>query len=353
MSKSNAELGSTKQWITGERVAYLGSGWAIAALLFFLIYGAGEGRPLWYIIGTYIFETLAFLGAAFLCFRNVASSFIASGRMVWFSIGLGNFCYSIGDLIFGFWEIYWGLNPDVSIADFFFLLFYIFVSWGIILAVLPRRINLSRWQWLTILSIAVIGVAIAVLLTFTSPANAQSPVSPIPTPPRPTLVTPNSPRPTGATPVPSPRVSPTNRPIASPSPTPVSTPSPVESPAPARIAQPPTLIVELDQQLEPFDNLVSFIYVVFDVFLLVLATMLLLSFWGGRFGLSWQMIGGAAFCMYIADIWFKYADDRIPNYQSGSLLEVFWVFSGVLFGIGAALEYDTSARMRRGGRKRA
>ena len=41
------------------------------------------------------------------------------------------------------------------------------------------------------------------------------------------------------------------------------------------------------------------------------------------------------------------------DYQSGGLLEVFWVFSGVLFAIGAVLEFDTSSRSRRTGRKRA
>lgn len=65
------------------------------------------------------------------------------------------------------------------------------------------------------------------------------------------------------------------------------------------------------------------------------------------------MIAAAAFSLYIADMWFKYAQG--PNYQSGEILEVFWVFSGVLFSMGAALEYDTSlSRTRRErGRKRA
>ena len=52
-------------------------------------------------------------------------------------------------------------------------------------------------------------------------------------------------------------------------------------------------------------------------------------------------------------MWFKYAQG--PNYQSGEVLEVFWVFSGVLFGMGAVLEYDASLRRTRrtSGRKRA
>lgn len=45
----------------------------------------------------------------------------------------------------------------------------------------------------------------------------------------------------------------------------------------------------------------------------------------------------------------------VTNYQSGDILEVFWVFSGVLFGMGAALEYEASLSLKRrtSGRKRS
>jgi hypothetical protein len=96
-------------------------------------------------------------------------------------------------------------------------------------------------------------------------------------------------------------------------------------------------------------------YIVSDVLLLIIATTLLLAFWGGRISLSWRMIAAAAFSLYIADMWFKYATNWIPNYQSGEILEVFWVWSGVLFGMGAVLEYDGSSNRsrRERGRKRA
>lgn len=99
--------------------------------------------------------------------------------------------------------------------------------------------------------------------------------------------------------------------------------------------------------------ILNWFYVVSDVVLLIIATILLLAFWGGRVSQSWRMIAAAAFSLYIADMWFKYAQG--PNYQSGEILEVFWVFSGVLFGMGAVLEYDASLRRTRrtGGRKRA
>jgi hypothetical protein len=91
------------------------------------------------------------------------------------------------------------------------------------------------------------------------------------------------------------------------------------------------------------------------VLLLIIATIMLLAFWGGKVSLSWRMIAAAAFSLYIADMWFKYATNYLPDYKSGDILEVFWVFSGVLFGMGAALEYEASLSLKRraSGRKRS
>ncbi|MBA2748372.1 MAG: hypothetical protein H0U45_06455 [Tatlockia sp.] len=107
-------------------------------------------------------------------------------------------------------------------------------------------------------------------------------------------------------------------------------------------------LLELEKSLLLF-------YTVADVLLLIIATMVLLTFWGGRFSQSWRLIAAAVFSLYIGDVWLSYAQNHIENYQSGALLEVFWVFSGVLFAIGAAVEYEVSIRSRREkrGRKRA
>jgi hypothetical protein len=58
------------------------------------------------------------------------------------------------------------------------------------------------------------------------------------------------------------------------------------------------------------------------------------------------MVAAAAFCLFIADVGFKYASRPGADYQSGGLVEVLWIFSAILFGIGAALEYDLSSRSR-------
>jgi hypothetical protein len=131
---------------------------------------------------------------------------------------------------------------------------------------------------------------------------------------------------------------------------------PAQSPAAPLTASPvvaaeptpevPAFVESLEQSLQPLEGPVQLFYLICDVLLLVSATTLLLAFWGGRFSQSWRMIAIAALFLYIADMAFKFAT-RDPNYQSGGWLEVFWVFSGVFFGIGAALEYDLSVRSRR------
>ena len=86
--------------------------------------------------------------------------------------------------------------------------------------------------------------------------------------------------------------------------------------------------------------------------MLIIAFTLLMAFWGGRFAQSWRMIAAASFFFYISDIWFYFATTTDPNYLSGQILEVGWVFSAILFAIGAALEYDVSTRSRRAGGSR-
>jgi hypothetical protein len=112
---------------------------------------------------------------------------------------------------------------------------------------------------------------------------------------------------------------------------------------------------DLDPIIQKLAFTLNWFYVVSDVLLLIIATIMLLAFWGGKVSLSWRMIAAAAFSLYIADMWFKYATNYLPDYQSGDILEVFWVFSGVLFGMGAALEYEASLSLKRrtSGRKRS
>ncbi len=353
--------------------------WAVLALLFFLLFSAtlpGQEHPLWYSLGTTVFEEIAYFTAAWLCFRNWRSPQIVSGRNVWLCIGLGMLFYFLGNLFFFYWETVLGQEADVSPGDFFYILTYIFLIVGILLAVASRRLNLELWQWGVVAVIAALSIVISWFVA--SPVADSTPqsflIQPVAaqTAPATKPVTKPTAKPTAV------KASPKAASVAKPKPTqPSASPAPpIVAPVPAADrkapemapgsstssvsvgetkAPPPEWALSLEETLKPLKPYVNGFYVVCDVLLLIIATTLLLAFWGGRFAQSWRMIAAAAFSLYVADIWFKYATTHLANYQSGGFLEVFWVFSGVLFGIGAALEHDLSSRTRSrtGGRRRA
>lgn len=361
MSNISDKSSNPKPLFSVKTIVIAGIVWAVLALLFFLLFSITppeEERPKWYLIGTYIFEQVAFLFAAVLCFRNWRSPQIVSGRQVWLGIGLGMLFYFLGNFLFGFWELVWGLDPDVSLGDLFFIATYIALGWGMIQAVISRRLNLDKWQWGIVAAIAAIGIALAYWVTSFSTSPAQAAI--LPASNNAVLVAQASPAPAAAPPAAKPPAAkPTPTPAKDTKVTPVASPTPVAKPTAtpatteAAASSAPPWIIAIDEQLKPFASAVGLFYVVADVVLLIIATMLLLAFWGGRFSQSWRMIAAAALCLYIADMWFKWAEKQ-PDYQSGSLPEVFWVFSGVLFAIGAALEYDTStsSRSRRSGARK-
>lgn len=338
MSSSVEKSSGTPSSLSGQKIVYGGIAWAVISLLFFLLFGItppGQESPLWYLTGTYILETLPFLGAAVLCYRNWRSPQIASGRNVWLGIGLGMLSWFIGNLILAVWELYFRLSADVSAADLFYITFYLFLSWGMVLAVLPRRLNLELWQWVTVGAIAAIGIALAVWVLLATPNPASEAADAVsPSNATEQIVT-------GAT-----------------SPSGQTSQSASETPSEENLSQSsenraPAWAIKIQNILKPLSRYVNFFYIVGDVFLLIIASTLLLAFWGGRFAQSWRMIAAATLCLYIADMYVKYEAAYETSLQSGGLLEVFFVFSGVLFAIGAALEYDVSSRSRRSARKRA
>jgi hypothetical protein len=358
---SSADKSSDKPFLSVQTIVLAEIGWAVLALLFFLLFGVKapqEERSLGYSLGTSIFEAVAFLVAALLCFRNWRSSQIVSGRGVWLGIGLGTFFYFLGSLLFSYWELVLGLEAAVSPGDFFFVLAYVFLVWGMFQAVFSRRLNLELWQKGVIVAIAVVGIAIAIVLStakpaeqptawldFESVAEAAEPKTIPGFPLEGSVLTFVSTA--HSLDFPAFNLSAMTENVlavvaqAAPA-------VPVETPP----SQAPDWALSLEQQLKPLALPLNWFYLLCDVLLLVLATTLLLAFWGGRFSQSWRMIAAAAFCLYIADIWFKYATTILTDYKSGGLPEVFWVFSGVLFGVGAALEYDLSIRSRRTGSRR-
>ncbi|MCX5982590.1 hypothetical protein [Anabaena sp. AL93] len=284
MSKSYNNSSPVKSLSTTQNLISAGVSWAFLALLYFLLFSAKIPDPVqrgievhaqWYVIGTNIFKAVAYLVASLLCWRNWRGTQMVSSGKVWLSIGLGMFAYFIGGLVFGYTEIVLKQDPDVSIADIFFVLTYLCLGNGMALALVSRRINLAARQWLIVAAVGALGSFLAWLISQKEKAST-----------------------------------------------------------------------------EQIAFLLNLFYIVSDVALLMIATTMLLAFWVGKVSLSWRMIAAAAFSLYIADMWFKFA--QRPDYQSGDILEVFWVFSGVLFGLGAVLEYDASLSLKRRdrGRKR-
>jgi hypothetical protein len=360
----------------------------VFALVFFLLFSGGESVPEWYSLGTTVIEGIANLTAAGLCLRNWRSSQIVSGRGVWLCIGLGMLAYCLGNILFAYWEGL-NINPDVSAADFLFIPAYIFLLLGMILAMRSRRLNLEIWQWGVVILIAILGAAVAYVTTPQDSAllHQREAVASqrwmAPQSERSVLLVASDLRaewPSGSllalggdspsfvgqvdpgllaqaskpTAKPTPKAVPAKKAAPSPAAT-----TPSKSSDKSETASPdkklPGWVQFCEDLLTPFKKVIKGFYVVSDVFLLIFAAILLLAFWGGRFAQSWRMIAAAAVCFYIADIWFNKAAQS-ENYQSGHLMEVFWIFSAIFFGMGAAIEYDLSSRSSRkrgGGRRKS
>jgi hypothetical protein len=313
-----------------------GIAWGVVALLFFLLFSApGEDgtQPDWFLLGINFLETGAFFLAAILCFRNWSSSQIMSGRGVWLWIGLGLLSYAFGNVLFFLWGNVWGLDPAVSLGDFFYILSYIFLAAGMFKAVLPRRLNMEPPQWLIVAGIGLAGILLALFVNIGASEAMQPPMVQPP-----------------AVHALEFQIAEASPPITEPAVEPVPTDA-VELDDAVASASAPAWVVQLDQLLGPLESIVGILYIIGDVVLLIIAGTLLVAFWGGRFSQPWKLLAVAAICLYIADIFFAYTVNT-GSYVEGSLWEVFWTFSAVFFGLGAVVEYGISVNSRRNPRRR-
>ncbi len=356
MSRSDKSGSASKN--SSFKIVIAGVVWAFLAAMFFLVYGAGTSKPSdTYLIGTALFEIVAYLAAAILCLRNALSTNNVSGKSVWIGLGGGMALYCLGSCFYAYWEVVLNLNADVSIGDFCYVLSYLFLIYGMLRAVLERQLNLDPKQWAIILGVGTVGVMIAIYVnnaSVTSTAQANfSWIEPAQAQAQPPSIKPSASPSVKATPAAPLKTVPSAVPSAV-SPSPLATPdlNPLEKPVAEKNSSAPLWATQLDDALRPFKTPLNWFYVVADSCLLTIATALLTAFWGGRFSQSWRMIAFATFSLYVADMWVKYATKTQGDaYKSGSLPEVFFVFAGVLFAIGAVLEYDLS-KSRRTNRRR-
>lgn len=343
MSSTTEKSSTPPNPASAQNLVILGMMWGAMGLLFFLysiLLAQQDNLPFWYQIGTYVIELSAYLGSALLCFRNWRSTQMVSGRTVWLGIGLGMLSYFVAGLVFGWWELGWGLDPEVSPADLFYVSTYICLGWGMILAITSKRLELESWQWAILATVAIGGISLGTWVAsptmfglLPSEPEALEQVAPA------SSVAGSVGDLTNLNSGKSGEVAP---PITE-----------TEAESESENVSVPSWVMALDVKLQPFAYLINLFYIIGDVFLLILAAALLMAFWGGRFSQSWRMIAAGTVSLYIADMYFKWVDSQAEgSYQSGSLPEIFFVFSAIMFGIGAILEYDISTRSRQSRRGR-
>ncbi len=333
MTKSKLEKTDTKTWLRGEYVTYWGIIWAVISTILYLnfsVVDAHAARPVWFILATTGLEEIGLLISGYLCWRNWQSPNIPSGRAVWLLFAIAIFAFFGGNLWFCLWEVQWGLDPAASAGNPFFVLFYFMLIAAMRLAILDRDVQLARRQWVIVGGVAAIGLTIGCWLT-TLPARSIV----LPTPPSVEIAQASSkPR------LPDRMMTPT---IARES---------IAKGTLTRLETTPEWVLASDRSMQPLVTTFNLFYVIRDLVFLTFAAILLLGFWGGQLGLPWRMAAQAVLCFYIADTWFAAAHDRVQGYESGSIMEVFWIFGIVQFGIAAALEFDNSIRARRSARRR-
>ena len=286
MSSTSEKSSTSPSLLSAQTLVIAGIVWAVMALLFFLLFSVPlsqeEGLPLWYSIGTYVFECGAYLGASLVCFRNWKSPHMASGRNVWLGIGLGMLFYFIGGVLFGIWELYFEISPDVSPADAFYLGSYVVLIGGMVVAVTSKRLNLEVWQWGLLAGIAAFGIAVAISVA--APDSLKAKLGIAPAAPQ-ELVKGAVPGKAAQGKAPALDNSSSKSKGAA---TPAAKAAPEEEEE-SVATKAPAWVMALDKQLSPYAYPINLFYIVGDVFLLIIATALLLAFWGGRFSQSWRI----------------------------------------------------------------
>ncbi|OKH23291.1 hypothetical protein NIES593_10700 [Hydrococcus rivularis NIES-593] len=279
-------------------VVLIGTLWALLTVYLALAFGMplpGDKVPRWYSIVSFILEEGAFLGASLLCLRNWRLPQIISDRNVWLFLGLGTLLYLIASLIFMYWEIGLERSPNVSLADPFYMVSYLLLLWGMFLALKSRGLNLKVWQWVVLAAVA--ASAIGFGWQIATPYDDDS--------------------------------------------------ATLEQIFMASAGKEvPDWVLGIEKTLEPSIVILSWLYIVYDVLLLIMAATLWLNFWGGRFSRTWTLIALAALLLYIADMHFAYVATR-TDYETNSIIDTFWTLSAIFFGVGAAWEYEISTRSRR------
>ncbi len=304
---SKAPLGLAQ---ANRTAVVLCSGWALLAVVSFIAFSVlpSAVRSLWFPTVVSLLKVGAFLISAALCWRNAQDDSILSGQVVWQAIAVGMAFHAFGDITVLLWRSIWGITSVASLGAVFYAASYIFLSIGLLNAVLPRQINLSALQSVSIAVTGLAGILLACWLNFYPfEAIALTPTAPVSLKAR------------GAN---------------------------ASSLASASSPTAPAIVQLIDERLSGVSNKVGLLYGIGDCVLLVMAAALLVAFWDGTYSEAWKLIALAALCLYVADMFLIY-EIRRGSYAQGAPWELFWILSALFFGLGAGVERGISVKMLR------
>ncbi len=278
---------SQKRWSSSKVTAY-GTVFLVFILSIYLMFGlveVGTVRPIWFKLSTNLFIILALLGSIALSWRNSLQTHIPSGRKVWHLFSWAGIAILISQIMSVVWEFYFGISSSGSPADLFNVAFYILTIWGLGLVVTQQKVALNGPKMMLVAAVAVAAMVVAGQII------------------------------TGVT------------------------------LSPGNVAAEPW-VNSMMQLFQPLAEVFGLFYLLSDIVLIVLAAVLFLGFWGGRMGTTWQVIAQGLACIYLADMRFAMLS-KAGGYESGDLLEVFWIAGFVQISIAAALEWENAHRVQR------
>jgi hypothetical protein len=281
------KIKSQRSWGSNKVTAW-GTVFLVVTFLIYLMFGVvevGMVRPAWFKFSTHIFSAIALVGTIVMCWRNSIQPHIPSGKRVWRLFSWAAIAILMGQICEAIWEFSLGLRVGGSPADLFFVAFYGLTIGGLALVVKQQKISLNRWQLLLVLSVGVMASGIVMQLLSGTTAAISTPAL-------------------------------------------------------------PQWLAVIVRALQPLAEVFGLFYLLADVVLIVMATILFLGFWGGRLGTTWQVIALGLACVYLADVRFAYLT-KSGAYERGDLLEVFWLAGFIQFSIAAALEWENAYRVQR------
>jgi hypothetical protein len=279
---------SQNHWNSGKVTAW-GTTFLVFVLTIYLMFGIteiGAVRPDWFKFITSFFSTIALSGTFSLCWRNSLQAHIPSGKKVWGLFSWATIAILMSQMLTILWELVFGLKSGASPADLFNVAFYILTIWGLGLVMAQQKISLSRLHMLMVGIVAVAATIIAMQIMISATFSTSTSVS--------SVAWANS----------------------------------------------------IDKLFQPLVESFGLFYLFADLSLIVMAAILFLGFWGGRMGTTWQVVAQGLACIYLADMRFAFLA-KTGGYESGDLLEVFWIAGFVQLSIAAALEWENAHRVQR------